>query len=184
MRAALLCLMLAIAAPCAFARTGTVHRCIGEHGEISFSDAPCAGAAASSPVSAPAAISPDGGRAKDTCPASAEALRDVVADAFTRRDANTLAGIMRWDGVGGAAAAERMRELADLTGRPLLGIELGAADDAGADTDARPATNEPAPEPARPEGGFLVVRIGSLAGGAGEHEFRLTPAGGCYWLDW
>jgi hypothetical protein len=31
---------------------------------------------------------------------------------------------------------------------------------------------------------MLVVHTGSLEGGASEHEFHLTPAGGCYWLDW
>ena len=108
-----------------------------------------------------------------TCPGSADALRDVIAQAFARRDANTIAGVMRWDGVGGAAARERMRELAELTGHPLLGIDIDIGGSTGAADESEP------PQPT-----MLTVHIGSLEGGASEHEFRLTPAGGCFWLDW
>lgn len=107
-----------------------------------------------------------------TCPASEDALRDLIADAFTRRDANALAGVMRWDGVGGAAARERMRELAELTQRPLLGIDI--------DRGVGEATAEAVPAG---ESAMLTVHTGSLAGGASEYSFRLMPAGGCYWLD-
>jgi hypothetical protein len=174
-------------APCAAVAETTVYRCIGEHGEISFSSTRCAGASATSPpnADAPSAIAPEGAHAKNTCPATAEALRDVVAEAFARRDANTLAGVMRWDGVGSGAATSRMRELADLTARPLLGIDIDAGYAARHD-DAYAEPDEPAPAPARRAAGdaLLVVHTGSLDGGASEREFRLTPAGGCFWLDW
>jgi hypothetical protein len=169
---------IAAVVPCLAAAEGqNVHRCIGEHGEISFSGTPCAGGPtgiqpASSPTTSPS--SPGERRSvAPTCPASTGALRDVIAEAFARRDANTIAGVMRWDGVGGAAARERMRELAELTGHPLLGIDL---DDGGAAADS--AESQP------PQATLLTVHIGSLEGGASEHEFRLMPVGGCYWLDW
>src|SRR3954471_11029060 len=80
-----------------------VHRCIGEHGEISFSDAPCGGAVTLAPPhgSASAPLTPTGNRrsAARTCPVSGDALRSVVATAFAQRDPNPLAGVMRWDGV-------------------------------------------------------------------------------------
>jgi uncharacterized protein DUF4124 len=177
-------------APCAADAQTAVYRCIGEHGEISFSSTRCAGASAPVPASseAPSTIAPEASRAKSTCPASAEALRDVVAEAFSRRDANTLAGVMRWDGVGSGAATSRMRELADLTARPLLGIDLDSGYDArprDPRDDAYFQPDEPAAAPRRDtDEAMLVVHTGSLDGGASEHEFRLTPAGGCYWLDW
>jgi hypothetical protein len=180
---------LAIAPCAAFAQTA-VYRCIGEHGEISFSSTRCAGAAAPSNPEAPTTIAPEGARAKNTCPASAEALRDVVAEAFARRDANTLAGVMRWDGVGSGAASSRRRAPADLTARPLLGIDIDAGYDARPRGDPRddPYLQPDEPAPARPrrdaDDALLVVHTGSLDGGASEHEFHLTPAGGCYWLDW
>jgi hypothetical protein len=156
----------------AHAEGQNVHRCIGEHGEISFSGAPCAASASVlSGSGAPARSADRGIAAPTTCAASADALRDVIADAFARRDANTIAGVMRWDGVGGAAARERMRELVDLTGRPLLGIDI----DNGAVGESAPGETEAAQ---------LTVRMGSLEGGASEHAFRLMPSGGCYWLDW
>jgi len=187
MRRLLVIAALAIA-PCVAHAQATVYRCIGEHGEISFSSTRCAGASAPS-SDAPSTIAPEGSRAKSTCPASAEALRDVVAEAFSRRDANTLAGVMRWDGVGSGAATSRMRELADLTARPLLGIDIDAGYDARPQRDPRDDAyfqpDESAPAPRRDsDDALLVIHTGSLDGGASEHEFRLTPAGGCYWLDW
>jgi hypothetical protein len=168
---------VAIALPCvAHAEGQTVHRCIGEHGEISFSGLPCVGASMSpAPMSLSGSFSPTADRAipTRTCPASEDALRDLIADAFTRRDANALAGVMRWDGVGGGAARERMRELAELTQRPLLGIDI--------DRGAGEATAEAVPAG---ESAMLTVHTSSLAGGASEYAFRLMPAGGCYWLDW
>ena len=169
-----LALAFAITAPCvAFAQSQTIHRCIGEHGEISFSGTPCTGASAPAAIPGQTTMAGDSATPKPTCPASEDALRTLIADAFARRDANTLAGVMRWDGVGGAAARERMRELADLTGRPLLGIDIDAA-----------SMDEPAAGDARGEAAMLTVRTGSLEGGASEHAFRLMPASGCYWLDW
>ena len=93
---------------------------------------------------------------------------------------------MRWDGVGSGAATSRMRELADLTARPLLGIDIDAGYDARARDDPYFQPDETARARPRRDGddAMLVVHTGSLDGGASEHEFRLTPAGGCYWLDW
>jgi hypothetical protein len=186
MRCVLSLFVLAMA-PCAALAQTDVYRCIGEHGEISFSSARCAGASAAtrSDSNAPAAIAPEGARAKNTCPATADALRDIVAEAFARRDANTLAGVMRWDGVGSGAATARMLELADLTHRPLLGIDLDGTADATRD-GTYPAPDEPAraQTPHDTSDATLVIHTGSLDGGASEHEFRLMPAGGCYWLDW
>lgn len=164
--------------PCvAFAEGQNVHRCIGEHGEISFSGTPCGGASSGIQPASSSTTSPSSPGARPivapTCPASADALRDVIAEAFARRDANTIAGVMRWDGVGGAAARERMRELAELTGHPLLGIDI---DNGGTTGDSA--------EVQTPEATMLTVHIGGLEGGASEHAFRLTPSGGCYWLDW
>jgi hypothetical protein len=181
MRAAALIALVFASASCAVhSDSQTVHRCIGEHGEISFSGLPCAGVSAGMiPPAQAGSTSPrtTGGASAgthDTCPASADALRDVIAEAFARRDANTLAGVMRWDGVGRAAVPSRMRELAELTQRPLVGIDVGGAVIEASVADAPP----PAPDT------LMIVHTGSLDGGASEHEFRVTTAGGCFWLDW
>jgi hypothetical protein len=163
-------------------RAATVHRCIGEHGEIAFSEARCASgrelgitAVETSAPTQPAARAVSEPRAPSsaTCPATPEALRDRIAGAFAQRDANTLAGVMRWDGISGGAANVRMRELVELTSRPLVGIELGgeAIEASLADESPPPAT-------------LLTVRTGGLAGGASEREFRVTSSEGCYWIDW
>ena len=171
-------------AACGTLHAASVHRCIGEHGEIAFSETRCAsgrdiaGTAEtdmtptnpSAPRNAPAPRAPT----SPTCPATPDALRDRIAEAFARRDANTLAGVMRWEGVSGGAANARMRELVDLTQQPLTGVELGG--------EAIEASlgDQPAPAPAT----LVTVRTGGLASGESEREFRVTRSGGCYWLDW
>ena len=161
-----------------------VHRCIGEHGEIAFSETRCAsGRQIAGPAhaeiaptnpSAPRNAPDPRASTSPTCPATPDALRDRIAEAFARRDANTLAGVMRWDGVSGGAANARMRELVELTQQPLTGVELGG--------EAIEASlgDQPAPAPAT----LVTVRTGGLASGESEHEFRVTQSGGCYWLDW
>jgi hypothetical protein len=174
--------LIAFALACGTLHAATVHRCIGEHGEIAFSETRCMGgrelgsleiespspqrSAARTALATRASTSP-------TCPASPDALRDRIVEAFARRDANTLAGVMRWDGVRGGAATARMRELVDFTERPLVGVELGGA--------AIEASLGDAPPPAAT---LMTVRTGGLASGASEREFRVTQSEGCYWLDW
>jgi hypothetical protein len=165
-------------------RAATVHRCIGEHGEIAFSETRCGSGREIAgtndtdlkPTTPSASRSAPEPRAltSPTCPATPDALRERIAEAFARRDANTLAGVMRWDGVSGGAANARMRELVELTQQPLTGVELGG--------EAIEASlgDGPAPAPAT----LVTVRTGGLASGESEREFRVTQAGGCYWLDW
>lgn len=161
-------------------RAATVHRCIGEHGEIAFSETRCTSGRelgstdVDSPSSATRSAPEPRASTSAACPASPDALRDRIAEAFARRDANTLAGVMRWDGVSGGAANAEMRELVELTQRPLVGIDLG-----GEALEASVA-EVPVPAPAT----LLTVRTGGLASGESEREFRVSASGGCYWLDW
>ena len=175
-------LILIVLAACGTLHAATVHRCIGEHGEIAFSETRCAsgrdlGATeveSSSPSQAPRSALAPRASTSPTCPASPDALRDRIVEAFAQRDANALAGVMRWDGIRGGSANARMRELVDFTERPLVGVELGG--------EAIEASlgDEPPPAPAT----LLTVRTGGLASGESEREFRVTQSEGCYWLDW
>ncbi|HET7923878.1 MAG TPA: hypothetical protein VFL30_03215, partial [Rhodanobacteraceae bacterium] len=78
-----------------------------------------------------------------------------------------------WDGISGGAANVRMRELADLTQRPLTGVELGGEAIEPSESD------EPSPSAT-----FLTVRTGGPASGESERAFRVAESSGCYWLDW
>jgi hypothetical protein len=172
--ASLALLFFVLAMPCvAQTESGqTVHRCIGEHGEIVFSGVACGGAevrADPRPSSSPATDAASA--VAMTCPRSPAELRDLFADALSRRDTNAITSLVRWDGVGGAEAHERIKEIAELGQRPLIGVEL--------DTDASFAKDVPEPS------GTLTVRTGSTSyGGPRERAFRVGAGGGCYWLDW
>ena len=171
-RLALLVLVFAFAAPrLACAEDGqTIHRCIGEHGEIVFSGVVCGTEVRADPRASTSALGARPAVAM-ACPRSADELRDVFADALSRRDTNAIASLVRWDGVGGTEARARLKEIAELGARPLIGVELNA--------DAMPASDAPDPS------ATLTVRTGSTSyGGPREREFRVGASGGCFWLDW
>jgi hypothetical protein len=165
-RSSLACLLAVVSVlvtPPAHADDGqTVHRCAGRHGEIVFSGLPCT---AGSAVGASAAATAPPVLAARTCPHSREELGDRVAAAIGRHDANALAGLLRWGGVGAGAADGRLRVLRKLAAQPLLAI------DNYADSDA--------------EAYGLHVRTGSGdSGGVREHSFGISVAAGCHWLVW
>ena len=203
MRSALLaaCLLLPLAAlapRCTHAERASggqsIHRCIGEQGELAFSDVPCGadplavltvgsargedqqpGASYASYASygsqSPAARAhvPAG-----TCPVSRRQLRDRIAAAVMVGNANALAGLMRWRGVQSNTAESRLRRLRDLVAHPLLAIETDAfAIDVHDDglVEAAPADR-------------LRVRTGGLGSGQREHSFGVSERGRCYWLVW
>ncbi|MFI4970266.1 MAG: hypothetical protein ACHP7D_08655 [Lysobacterales bacterium] len=150
-----------------------VHRCVGRHGEIVFSGLACAAtdAASGSTAAADATTAP---LSTTACPASFDELRGRLAAALTRHDANALANLLRWRGVGAGAATERLRVLRDLVKRPLLSIDGGDATDDAA-TIAGPATAS----------GSLRVRTGSNeSSGMREYTFATGLDSGCYWLMW
>jgi hypothetical protein len=176
-------------AACALAHADgqTVHRCIGAQGEIVFSGLPCGTPA---PTVGQASSSSPFGRTTSAvnCPASVETLRALIAEALARRDANAIAGVMRWDGVGGAAARQRMREIAELAARPMLGIDTMGGElpvDVPAGSTAQEGDEAPRPMPETTSATTLTVRTGSSEdGGSREHEFGVVHSDGCYWLDW
>lgn len=138
-----------------------VHRCVGAHGEIVFSGLPCTADSGAVTSTAATIVSVADG----ACPASPDALRERIAAAIARQDANALAGLLRWRGVGAAEAASRLAQLRQLAQRPLLAIDV----DGGSESP----------------GGSMRVRTGSNErDGVREHRFGLSLESGCHWLTW
>lgn len=156
----------ASAAASAHAQVGQpIHRCVGVHGEIVFSGLPCAAEAAATTATTASSETSDA----SACPASPAELRERIGAAIARKDANALAGLLRWQGVGGAEAGSRLAQLRQLAQRPLLAI------DAEGDGPDAPA----------PAADSLRVRTGSGENGSvREHRFGLRLDSGCYWLTW
>ncbi|MBO9664617.1 hypothetical protein [Dokdonella sp.] len=141
-----------------------VHRCVGARGEIVFSGLPCATEAA-------AATQLPVGEASATaaCPASSAELRQRIGAAIARKDANALAGLIRWQGIGGGEAGSRLGQLRQLAQRPLLAIEADGGE----------------PDAAASAADSLRVRTGSNEqDGVREHRFGVLLESGCYWLTW
>lgn len=177
----ILCLLaLAAFAHAAHAQSQPVFRCIGAHGEPVFSGQPCGTPAAAVSNDAPA----QAGGSSGICAASPQALRQSIADAFTRRDVNRLAGLILWHGMDQSSAHSAMRSLAEWLKQPLAGITSAYAagpppDDgaASATTTGQPASAASVATPA--PSGFEI----STGGGDGSRrDFGVVQSCGCWWL--
>jgi hypothetical protein len=157
------CVALLFVPPLACAdETGQrVHRCVGVHGEVVFTGLACNSHELSG-ISAGSATNPAAPPPADSCPASQQELRDRLVAAIARHDSNTIAGMLRWRGIGASSAGDRLRALRELVRYPLLAIEAGGE-----------------------SGGGLVVRTGSnTTGGVHALTFGVDSEGGCFWLTW
>ena len=160
-----------------------VYRCIGVHGEPVFSGQPCGMPAPASTASAMGL----GNASSAVCAGSPQALRQAIADAFTARDVNRLAGLLLWNGMDQASARASMRALADWMKQPLTGIASTRATGppfaaAGSSAPTVAATAGPAAASsaaALPPTGF-DVSTGGVDGAT--RDFGLVESGGCWWL--
>jgi hypothetical protein len=186
---ALLCLALLLRLTPAIAQT-EIHRCIGANGSAVFTDQPCAALQATpvSPVSTSNSSTPPTAPPPILCAANRGELRQSVIDAFTRHDANRLAGLMLWDGYGHGAAITDIRALTELMKQPLLDIDTPEAPIAATSAPATAfiddpfaADTPPAPPPANDR---LVLHTAGNDGDGSPHELRLdiVRQAGCLWL--
>lgn len=168
---------------CAPLAHAQVYRCIGAHGEPVYSGQPCDGTPVGAQRDAAA------GQARifgNVCPATPEALRRAINDAFQDHDVNLMAGLILWRGVSQGSARATLRSLADWLDQPLAGIAsvfaivppstgYGPEPPYSAGAPAAVATSAPPPVPI----GFQVSTGG---GNGGTRDFGITESGGCWWL--
>jgi len=178
-------LLLAWVAP-AMAQT-EIHRCIGANGNAVFTDQPCAALQATPvirPTTTPDNTSQPAAEPPPTqCAANLGELRQSVIDAFARRDANRMAGLMLWNGYGRGAAVADIRSLSELMKQPLLDLEPSADSPAPALSggSADPFTTDTPAAPA-PAASQLVLHTAGNDGGPHELRFNVVRRSGCLWL--
>ena len=183
--AAPLCLiLLACTAPAA--AQSPIHRCIGANGGAVFTDQLCTALQATplSPNAPSAPASPQAAPPPILCAANAGELRQSVIDAFARRDANRLAGLMLWDGYGRGTAIADIRSLAELMKQPLLDVDVPGDDTPAAPASAAaPPTMDAAPATPSPSRQLVLHTSGNDGSGAPrELRFDLVRQAGCLWL--
>lgn len=169
-RAALLLLLLLAAPACA--AQAVVHHCVSTDGTPVFTDQPCDSAQSLRVGAAPA-------HHGHGCPATRKALRERVAAAFDRRDANALAGLMLWRGYTDLEAVREMAQLKRQMRQPLLDVADGGTDSTAA-TGPPVAPAATAPVPQEPD---LLVHLGGVQGTpAPPLRFTVLARAGCLWL--
>jgi hypothetical protein len=173
-RAALLLLLL-LAAPACAAQTA-VHHCVSSDGTPVFTDQPCDSAQSLRVGAAPA-------HPEHACPATRKALRERVAKAFARQDANALAGLMLWQGWTDIEAVREVARLKRRMRQPLLDVADAGPDAAGMTgaSDA-PATASTRPAILGPEPGLLVHLGGVQEASTPPLRFTVAVRAGCLWL--
>lgn len=146
----------------------TVHRCIGNHGEIAYSGQPCASMGNS------VAPRPDNAGYRNFfqhCAVTKDDLIDRVAAAFDTGDVNLFGGLFLWRGMGSRNAYRQMSKLNELLQKPLIGIDL---------VSARGSAWRP-PRPGSPQ--TLALLTAAAPGTAPtERRFSVVHRDGCLWL--
>ena len=178
-------LLLALAAP--VRAQNPIHHCIGAHGNPVFTDQPCAALDATR-VGAGRPPPPDDGGPPDApppllCAATTAQLRQSVIDAFARRDANRMAGLMLWGGYGQGAAVADIRSLALLMRRPLLDLDPSGSASASDPPPASAASSGATPDAAAASAQLRLQLAGTDASGSPrELRFDIVRRAGCLWL--
>ncbi|TAN06914.1 MAG: hypothetical protein EPN36_03085 [Rhodanobacteraceae bacterium] len=175
------CLLALVAcAPLAHAQQH-VYRCIGTHGEPVFSGQPCGTPAPQPGQTAGTQAIATGG----ACAASPQALRQDIARAVAKHDANRMAGLILWRGMDQASAQATLRGLSTWLQQPLAGIAIDYAHDPPS-ASAAPYPPAPVRQPATASSAPVQPPIGfevSTGGGDGStRSFGVTEFGGCWWL--
>jgi hypothetical protein len=170
-------LLLLLAVPVCHAQTA-IHHCVSADGTPGFTDQPCSSLQSRKVGAVPAQTS-------HACSATRKALRQRVASAFTRHDANALAGLMLWQGYTDAGALREVAHFQQLMRRPLLEV----TDDSPADSASVPATPLPWPAqtsstnvPALPRASLEVHLGGVQPDNPGPLHFDVIFSAGCFWL--
>lgn len=108
----------------AIADDAKVHRCIGSNGEPSFSDKPCTTTAAPTALDIAPGSSLNVRPTTQTCPTSADDLKQRIGTAFATRNAVGLSGLFLWEGHTGGSSTAALRDMANLVREPLIAIDL------------------------------------------------------------
>ncbi|MGB0133585.1 hypothetical protein [Dokdonella sp.] len=192
MKPALLLILLLGSFSVADAQDANIHRCIGANGEPTFSDQKCAqsglAVAPSKPATSANVLDPtllpsiSLPTVTQTCPTSAEDLRDRVVANFGSGSGVGLSGLFLWDGFGQGSSMAPLKELAIMLGEPLISIELDAYADV-ADVVHSPRSRVRSTGPISHE---LVIRTMAEQERRVPYEavrrFEMTENLGCWWL--
>lgn len=129
------------------------------------------------------------------CAATAEALRQQVADAFAAHDPNRMAGLMLWDGYDQRDAVASIQGLAALMQHPLLGVSTEDAPQLPPTREWVPMPEHPDPlpsstddrdealAPTTPPDWLTVDTTGNDGSGTDiQSRFPVVQASGCLWL--
>jgi hypothetical protein len=190
----LLCLsalVFAGSSPRALAGTVTINRCLDSTGQQVFTDSACStlGFADRMPVARQRpgveadrrVAAASGARFGIGCHAhSPEAMRGALGDAISTGDVNAVSGLYQWQGANRSSAMATMRQLRDLTHRPVVAIELDQMYPGGAPANSLTMYDVPDRQ-ALPQ-----LRVDQHAyrdgGPITSTHFRLREDAGCLWL--
>lgn len=165
--AAVAALLLATAA-----HAQALHRCIGAHGEPTFTDQPCS--AALQTEIQPAHAQAHSGLTDASCARTEAELADSVRAAFASGDSIRLSGLVLWNGYPGRSSSGILRQLATLVREPLMDVEVVLAGTAEADE----THDEMGQQEMLVRTGRSLDRVPRVA----ETRFALTRSHGCWWL--
>lgn len=188
-RFALLLLALACAlAPLPQPAQAQVKRCTAADGSLIYTDRQCADIGASERLPSPAAASGGAYLRRNVCTRSVQDLSFALGSAIQSGDANQIAGLYDWAGMGTTAANHVMDRLQVIARRTLVDVQpLYAGGDPGGDDGVAAFDEATGQLIARPHAPSRLVglRIEQVLGNGvtpSRTVFGLRQRLGCWWV--
>ncbi|ODU47803.1 MAG: hypothetical protein ABS98_12335 [Lysobacteraceae bacterium SCN 69-48] len=176
LRFALMLFLLALLAPMREA-SAQVRHCVTPDGTRLYTDRRCADMGAVDELRLPALETSAVSSRRPVCARSVQDLAYALEDAIRSGDANRIAGLYDWAGMGTANANRVMNRLQDIAGRDLVDVQQVHA-------GARRETTDPwlAPPPAGPPVGLRVEQVQANGHTPARASFGLRQRMGCWWV--
>lgn len=177
LRLPVLLLLLACLAPTR-ETPAQVRHCVAADGTRLYTDRRCADLGASDDLRLPASAPAPASRLRTVCARSVQALAYALDDAIRSGDANRIAGLYDWAGMGTANASQVMSRLQEIAAREVVGVrEVRRGERRSADAGTY--------LPSAPDGppiGLRVEQVQANGHTPAHASFGLRHRMGCWWV--
>jgi hypothetical protein len=176
LRVAALLLLLACLAPLREA-SAQVRHCVTADGTRLYTDQRCADLGAVEELRVPALDTPAVSHRRPVCARSVRDLAYALEEAIRSGDANRIAGLYDWAGMGTTNASRVMNRLQDIAGRDVVEVRQMHAGERW--EAAQPWLASP---PAGPPIGLRVEQVQANGHTPAHASFGLRQRMGCWWV--
>lgn len=154
-----------------------VRHCLTADGTRLYTDRRCAELGAVDDLRPPASATSSAASRRQICARNVQDLAHALEEAIRSGDANRIAGLYDWAGMGSANANQVMNRLQDIAGREVVDVRPVRAGERRTASDALLV-----PPQAGPPVGLRVEQVQANGHTPAQASFGLRQRMGCWWV--